>query len=350
MPFLFFSPLGLLVFFGWAAFAFFHYRFCMQQELLGVLAAGTRSGLPLRNSVLAFAADRPNARWNRIWNHVLLSIVLPGLNVYHQWRSFRKKLLTVADALDQGAMLSEALCTRRGVASADTLLAASVGEASGRLAEALERVHELRTRHAQVWVSFVVTLLYPAVLVFIGNGITQFQQYYIVPKFKAILSDFGIATPLALELGLRAGDVLNLLAVLTTILIAFAIALRLSSTLRWYTPGVASYYRTLVRARVLEMLALLVEVERPLPEVFEVLSRAPQGSASRGRLEKATRRSRTRGSRLWNVYEAQDYCPETQAPSWKARSEAVIYRERCGSWVSGCTGARTGWWARWGRC
>ena len=88
----------------------------------------------------------------------------------------------------------------RGVASADTLLAASVGEASGRLAEALERVHELRTRHAQVWVSFVVLLLYPAVLVFIGDGITQFQNYYIISRFEAILSDFGIATPWILEL------------------------------------------------------------------------------------------------------------------------------------------------------
>lgn len=289
MPFLFFSPLGLLVFFGWAAFAFFHYRACMQQELLGVLAVGTRNGLPLRNCVLAFAADRPSAGLNRVWNHVLLCLVLPGLNVFHHARQFRRKLLTVADALEHGATLAQALSVSRGVASSETLLAAAVGEESGRLSEALQRVHDLRARHGHLWVSFVVTLLYPAMIVLIGNGVTQFQRYYLIPKLKAILNDYQIATPTAFDLGLKASEALNGLTALTFVLMLFALAVCQSSTLRWYTPGVARYYRMLVRARILEMLAYLIEVERPLPAAFDILGSAPQGRASRRRLEKASR-------------------------------------------------------------
>jgi type II secretory pathway component PulF len=260
----------------------------MQQELLGVLAVGTRSGLPLRNSVLAFAADRPSPRLNRVWNHVLLCIVLPGLNMFHHTRHFRRKLLSVAEQLEQGALLQDALRVRRGIASSDTLLAATVGEASGRLGEALALVHDSRSRHSHLWVSFVVTLLYPAVIVFIGNGITQFQLYFIVPKLEGILNDFGVPGTM-LNLSVTAGEILNALAALTSVLIALGFALRFNSTLCWYTPGVAGYYRTLVRARVMEMLAILLEVERPLPEAFDILASAPQGHASRSRLAKATR-------------------------------------------------------------
>jgi general secretion pathway protein F len=261
----------------------------MQQELLGVLAAGTRAGLPLRNSVLAYAADRPSARLNQAWTHVLLFILLPGLNLFHHARQFRRKLVTVADALEEGAPLCDALCQCRGVASADTLLAAAAGEASGRLGEALERVYTVRTRHAHEWVALAVATAYPAMIVLLGNGITQFQYYFIVPKLEDLVSDYGIATPRGLELGSTAAEALNLLTILMVYLVPFAVALYFSSTLRWYTPGVAWYYRTLVRARVLESLGLLIEVERPLPEAFEVLAGAPQGRASRRRLLKASR-------------------------------------------------------------
>src|SRR5712692_7182081 len=58
--------------YGWVAFAFFHYRYVRQEELLHLLTTAAESGAPLAPALLAYLRDRPRASQGEFWLATLL--------------------------------------------------------------------------------------------------------------------------------------------------------------------------------------------------------------------------------------------------------------------------------------
>jgi general secretion pathway protein F len=282
----------LLALAGWLGVAYAYYRHCMQQELLAVLAGGTRGGLPLHTAVRAFALDRPEPWMHRAWSHLALGLLLPGLNLLYGWWNYRRSLLGVADALEDGGQLSEVLRYRLGLVSSETVLAARVGEASGQLAETLEQAHVLRDRFGTLWIKLAVHLVYPVMLAILGTVVLWVQWQWVAPVLKDTVGEYldaGMEVPRIAYSGQEAALGLTGLTAVLVLVVAVIVLVQVSSTLRWYIPGIAWYYRARMRAQVLEMLALLLRVGRPLPEAFGVLAAAPLGGEVRARLAWAAR-------------------------------------------------------------
>ena len=128
-------------------------------------------------------------------------------------RGDRRRAWPVADALKAGASLSQALAAGRGLFAAETVAAARVGEATGRLADALAA--ESRRIAGRSDATPVVSgagsalpavMLYLTVVPLVVGCLTAFLSYYVVPKYLKIMEDFGYDLPPATRWLYDAGD------------------------------------------------------------------------------------------------------------------------------------------------
>ena len=145
-------------------------RASRQAALLTLLAIAVEKQLPLSPMLDAFAADSP-ARW-------------------------RRDLRDLADMLQSGAALPDALEAVPNLLPPEAILAARVGAESGTLAESLRVVSRRAGSGAAVavvwphWAALYFAFI-PLVLVLI----VSFLMFAIVPKLKRIFEDFAVELP-----------------------------------------------------------------------------------------------------------------------------------------------------------
>lgn len=290
LPFL----LVLMLFYGWVLSAYVHYRQGRQDELLHLLSAAAEAQVPLAPALWAYLHDRPQGPMREFWVALVLFFVLPGYYwAWHRRHSYDAKVARVAYYLEMGDSLANALRATPGVVTRDTALAVQVGQHTGRLAFCLQS--SLPRRLGLVWLELLPRLFYPLLLLFFISGILSFWITFILPKMQKIFSEFGQDLPDATQ---RLADVQGLLghavAVLPAILLGLVLlasAIFLSSTLRWYLPGVARVYRRHAQSHVLTMLSVLLEANAPVPEALAVLAESDAVSpVVRRRLRAAHRR------------------------------------------------------------
>jgi len=234
------------------------------------------SEVPLGPALRAYLADRPHGPEREAWVAFLLFFPLPGYYwFWHRRHSFDYKVSVVADLLDDGASLEEALQAVPGVVSPDTLLAVGVGEYTGRLALSLYK--SARKAEDDFWMVVLPRLLYPVVLLVFIGVITSFLMIYIVPKYKAIFRDFGLRLPEVTESVIDVADLLGSLGILIFPLFFFSIAflfLCCSSTFCWYCPGLSQFYRMSRRSHLLRMLSVMLDAGLPAPTAVEELAQS----------------------------------------------------------------------------
>lgn len=317
-----FLPLGLftvIAFFGWLVFAWLYFRWCRQGELLDVLVVAARQEAPLVPALRAYAHEPPDTMLRYLLIRLGSFLIVPVLfYFFYRQRGYRQKVGRLAGWLEAGTPLSVALRHTWGVASAAMVQAAAVGEACGNLPTALERVAVFRRRFLGVWLPMIPRLAYPLLLLLVGSAAVGFMGMYVAPRYERILSDFrvppdrfaaavGEATEsissfvpqgsfffsdlaykwtwhpvsrVVIQVGVLLAESLMALALIIIVLVS-------SSSVRWYTPVIAYYYRAASRGQVLQMLGLLVEVGRPLPEALGTLARAGFAAPVRRRLYRA---------------------------------------------------------------
>src|SRR5438067_9991546 len=111
------APIGLPVLFfvllaiGWVAYAFLRYRQARQDELLQVITTAVEARLPLGPAIRAYLQDRPHEGDGGVWDALLLFLMPPGFILWYQRRSFDDRAADLADLLDEGVSLPEALQT-----------------------------------------------------------------------------------------------------------------------------------------------------------------------------------------------------------------------------------------------
>lgn len=252
----------------WIVLAFFHYRYLRQEELLQLLTMATATQAPLVSSLLVYLKDRPRDRWHQFW---VAMLVFPLYYVaWHRQNSFDRKLGGVIVLLRQGVPLHIALEEVPGVASRETILATAVGETTGRLHDCLNSVP--RWRLATVWLDALPRWIYPLAILLWMAVVGGFLQIFIAPKFEKIFEDFHMKLPWLTELLIEIGRSFSLVILLAMLASLLLVSMLLaSSTLCWHVPVLGHFYRMQSQGRVLQMLGLLLQAGKTVPEAFQVL-------------------------------------------------------------------------------
>ncbi len=268
-----FAPLiieALVLYYTGLVFVLMNYHYVRQGELLYVMLGAAQTKQPLPPSLRAYLGDRPRSPWRHLADAVLLTAVFPGYWFWHHMSGFDAKVGRLIGLLDTGMPLSGALRQVRGVSAPETVLAASVGEATGKLDQTLQQAPKWRL--ATIWFEMAPRLLYPLWILATSAFIATFLCIYIMPKFEEIFRGFGLPLP-AITVAFLHWSRWLIAYGLEIFLVPLAVALLFifSPTLRWYTPVLGHFSRMHARSRVLKMLGLLLQTGQPVPQALRVL-------------------------------------------------------------------------------
>jgi type II secretory pathway component PulF len=261
----------LFIFWGWQAFAYVQYRSARQEEFLFVLRTAADSQAPIEAVLGAYLKDRPKDELYRFWLIALLTFVMPGYYWIHRQRSFDFRLRRLAAMLNSGASLGQALRLVPGVASREVALAVTVGQFSGRLPETLHRLPDPRLRFQ--WLEMLPRFLYPILLLAFMMNILSFVMIFIIPKFEVIFLHFKMKLPYETELLIAVSRWFikygfGYLAISSVLGLVVLNLVMFSSRIRWYFPLVGLLYRGQARGQFLNVLGLMMQTGKPLPEVL----------------------------------------------------------------------------------
>jgi type II secretory pathway component PulF len=286
-------PDGLIIAFcGWWLYTYFHYGYLRQEELLHVMTMAAEADSPIGPAIWAYLSDRPRRG------------------------GFERKLEQLALALEAGEPLSDALRATPGLAPREMVLAAAVGEASGKLALCLRSAPRLRL--ATAWLEALPRFLYPANLLLVMPVVLSFLIIFILPKFEKIYHDFRMQLPeptrhvIAFRdsfFGKPLGWALLLIGIASGITV-----LMVSPSARWYFPGIGRLSRMNVQSRLLSMLGILLETERPLPQALDLLADSGYFRAPANQRLERVRQSVERGDPLAPALNRQGLLPTRMVP------------------------------------
>jgi type II secretory pathway component PulF len=280
--------------YGWVLFAFFQYRYARQEEFLYLLRTVAEARAPLAPALWAYVLDRPHGRHRQAWLAVLLFLILPGYYwVWHRRHNYDYKVARVATRVQQGEPLPQALRAVRGVASAETRLAVTIGQATGELALCLGNLG--RPGLALVWIEIVPRLVYPLLILASLVLVAVFFDAVVAPRLLRVFSEMHMTLP---DVTLRFFAWSELAAehywipIAVVLVCLFVIALLwVSTTLRWHFPVIGRIYRMHIQGRALKALGVLLQADQPAPEALALLVESGTfgGSAAR-RLRRCGRR------------------------------------------------------------
>jgi general secretion pathway protein F len=287
--------MSLCLLYGWMLLAFFHYRQGRQEELLHLLATIVDARVPLGPALWAYLDDRPGGTWRESWVFVLLLFVVPGYYWFrHRRHSYDSKVAQVAYRVDRGFPLSDALQDVPGILPRDAILAVAVGESTGRLSDCLRKA--TATRLAPVWLEVLPRVLYPLLTLIVITVVLSFWSIFVLPRIQRIFWEFNLKLPegtqQVLDIAGVLGGMLGFLFLGFFGVVLLILVLIFNSHLRWYFPGLGRLYQMHVQSRVLRMLSILIDANKPVPEAVGLLVEAEYGAAVvRGRLRQVRERS-----------------------------------------------------------
>jgi len=108
---------------------------------------------------------------------------------------FKNILMDVADDVEGGATLSEAMA--RHPKAFDRLFVNMIkaGEAGGVLDTILQRLSDFMEKAARLKKKIVSAMIYPIVVVSVAVGVVVFVMVKIVPQFQKMFGEFGVPLP-----------------------------------------------------------------------------------------------------------------------------------------------------------
>ncbi|MDX2035888.1 MAG: type II secretion system F family protein [Isosphaeraceae bacterium] len=241
------------------------YRSLQQDVFLWSIALAADRSMPLAPAIRAFSSDLGTR--------------------------YRRRAREVAEALEAGMALPEALEFSRGTVSQAAVVLSHVGWDAGALPLALRRATTASaSREASRSLGGAVAYLS---LMTVGIQIIfGFVVYFIIPKFEAIFADFGIAIPAVTR------AVIDFSGIFTRSLIGpilFVVEIAALLYLPWAMQGLNTLRVPLIdrwligrhRVMVLESLSVVVDSGRPIALGVLSLSRCYPARWVRNRLARA---------------------------------------------------------------
>ncbi len=248
------------------------YRASQQYALLWLLTVSAERMMPLAPAVRAFAREQG------------------GL--------FGRRALRLAELLDSGMALPDALACCGNMLPCYAMPMIRVGCESGALAPALRQAATVHNQFAPILTALVGKVCYLLLLPTFGLGILTFVMLKIVPAFEKIFKDFGTQLPWITRMLISVasgGDslpltiawiVFVLLCNIMPFLVLYAVV-RYFGLVQWDLPVLSQILRRLDSANVLDGLALVAGQQRPLGEGVASLAREYPKPNIRRRLQLA---------------------------------------------------------------
>jgi type II secretory pathway component PulF len=243
-------------------------RVQQRKTLLRMLSLAATRGLPLSATARAFGEEAEG-------------------NVNHQARR-------LAQSLDAGLALPEAMATVHGLASRRTRSLIRLGRHTGTLRESLAEASN-DAQEVGLMGEWVSHFLYFCGLLFVGSSVLLFVMVKIVPAFEQIFEDFNTELPDITQVLIDVSDLMVNYGVLLLPFMVLLQGLFLYSVLLYLgwiegdLPLVERLKWPLDAALVLRALALVVEAGRPLQEAVAVLANDFPNGSVRGALYRAGR-------------------------------------------------------------
>lgn len=210
---------------------------------------------------------------------------------------YRRRALGLARLVESGVPLPVALDAIPGLLPGPATVLACVGWAEGALAPALRAAEDAVAARKAYRSALVPRLAYLIGVLLAMQMILGFVFYFIIPRFKAIFTDFGIGLPQATVVAIQAGHILlgtgllPLLVLVELVVLAY-VPLASFGYVTWEPPLIPWLLRRRDTATILRALAVGVEAGRPLEAVLSSLARVyPRRGMSR-RLARASGRVR----------------------------------------------------------
>lgn len=243
------------------------WRVGQQDSLLSMLAIAADHGMPLATTARAFADQFG--------------------------RRYRRRVLQLADRLDRGENLADALDRVHRLASPDARLLVRAGLESGRLGPTLRLAVDAQSEAASLRTSVAAKLLYLLGLLLVIQALGGFCLYFIMPKFEAIFMDFGIDLPEVTTWLIRVGHffasfflIIPVLTIILLVWIPFAIA----SWSGLNVPLLGRFFKRRHATLILRALAPFVEAGLPIERGMDMLASHYPTRWVRRRLGDASRR------------------------------------------------------------
>lgn len=218
----------------------------------------SRSGLPLGPGLRALGEESPRGR-------------------------FRSSLERLADAIDRGVPLPEALDAQKGRIPAHLRGLIEGGLRTGRLGDILGRFSSHANLTADLKREVWLALAYPLVTLAVALTIFLLVEIVLVGQFELVFLDFGIPLPVLTVLlveisrALRAGWPILVgllaLAVLAVLILRFVMRRDQRNSLISRLPVVGPLWRYTAWAEFCHLLALLLEAEAPMPDALRMAGR-----------------------------------------------------------------------------
>ena len=120
--------------------------------------------------------------------------------------ALKNALIDVCDEIEGGASLSEALAKSPKVFDRLYVNMIKAGEAGGSLEVILRRLAEFKERTQSLKNQVIGAMIYPIMVVLFTVGILVFIMIRIIPEFKEMFEEFGIALPAMTQLLISISD------------------------------------------------------------------------------------------------------------------------------------------------
>jgi type II secretory pathway component PulF len=125
-----------------------------------------------------------------------LGMALSALAKRSSGRAGDEIVRALRDDIVRGTSLSDAVAKHPATFSNLFVSMIRVGEASGTLAEVLNRLVEHYERIQEVKEKVVMALVYPAIVLTLGIATLVFSMVFVIPKFSMIFEELGSTLPL----------------------------------------------------------------------------------------------------------------------------------------------------------
>jgi len=225
-------------------------------QLAGHAAGLALAGLPLGEGLRALAEELPRPR-------------------------LQAALRRIAEAVDAGQTLDAAVAEqgRRVPEHLRCMLAASA--TSGRFSQVLQQLSTVERNRLTMNRRLRLMLAYPAILLAAAILLILFLSFIIVPQFTKIFADFGADLPRLTQLIIRVFSSFGGLVVLAAsaalvlvVLVAAALKPHLAFVQRmaYCVPGVGPCWRFRGLAEFSRMMALLLDMNVPLPQALRAIA------------------------------------------------------------------------------
>ncbi len=194
-------------------------------------------------------------------------------------------LLKVAEDMEGGASLHEAMSHYPHVFSDLWINLTESGEASGNLAVVLNRLANYLERNAEFRRKIISSLIYPIILMAVALGALFFLTVKIIPTFATLFSGFDIKLPLLTQMLIQVSNsirryfVFGILAVIALFFLSRQIVKnkhgrRSLERISFRLPVFGEFFRALTVERFSSGMSTLVESGVPILYALEISERS----------------------------------------------------------------------------